>query len=148
MVAAGGGVARSLVPDELAEFSGDDLWVLLYPSDVALVGKKELVARARAAVAMRLAFAEVYMTSAKESEQIEDRLARLSGAHHVSPTDFRPRGRPAGQPGGAVRRMADALPASPPGGAAAPAGPRVTRAFVVGRIRRGRPIEPTVAAVQ
>ncbi len=90
VVAAGGGVARSLVPDELAEFSGDDLWILLYPSDVALVGKKELVARARAAVAVRLTFADVYMTSAKESEQIEDRLARLSGAHHLSATDLRP----------------------------------------------------------
>ena len=89
VVAVGGGVARDLVPDELTEFSGDDLWVLLYPSDVAMVGKKELVARARAAIAMRLAFAEVYMTSAKESEQIEDRLVHLSGASHVSPTDFR-----------------------------------------------------------
>ena len=89
IVAVGGGVARHLVPDELAEFSSDDLWVLLYPSDVAMVGKKELVARARAAIAMRLAFAEVYMTSAKESEQIEDRLVDLSGASHVSATDFR-----------------------------------------------------------
>lgn len=90
IVAVGGGVARHLVPDELAEFTSDDLWILLYPSDVALVGKKELVARARAAIAVRLTFAEVYMTSAKESEQIEDRLARLAGAGHVSATDFRP----------------------------------------------------------
>ena len=91
IVAAGGGVARHLVPDELAEFrSRDDLWILLYPSDVALVGQKALVARARAAIAMRLTFAEVYLTSAKESEQIEDRLADLSESHHLSAADFRP----------------------------------------------------------
>jgi hypothetical protein len=90
IVAVGGGVARNLVPDELAEFrSGDDLWILLYPSDVALVGQKELVARARAAIAMRLTFADVYLTSAKESEQVEDHLANLSEAPQVSATDFR-----------------------------------------------------------
>ena len=57
---------------------------------MALLGRKDLVSQPWAAVARRLTFAEAYLTSAKESEQIEDRLADISRQPMVSASDFRP----------------------------------------------------------
>jgi hypothetical protein len=45
-----------------------------------MVGTKEGVARARAAVASRLTDTEAYMTAAKEAQQIEDVLRNLHAA--------------------------------------------------------------------
>lgn len=78
LAAVGGQAVRRLVPDRLVGFEMDDLGVLVYPSDVAIVGQQDLVARARAAVARRLTFADAYLTTGKESEQIEDRLREIS----------------------------------------------------------------------
>jgi hypothetical protein len=86
----GGAAVRSLIPDELVEFDADDLGVLVYPSDVAILGRQELVARARAAVSRRLAFADAYLTTAKESEQVEDRLSEIFRRPSVSAGDFKP----------------------------------------------------------
>lgn len=81
--------ARSL-PDALVAFEGDDLHVLVYPSDVALVGRADRVAAARSAVARRLTFADAYLTTAQESEQIEDRIRELARRPFVQATDFQP----------------------------------------------------------
>src|SRR4029077_20889017 len=54
----GGPTVARLTPDELVEFDVDDLNVLVYPFDVALLGREELVTRARAAIARRLAVAD------------------------------------------------------------------------------------------
>ncbi len=84
----GGDRAEDLVPDRLQGFKADGLEALVYPSDVALTGKSELVANARAAVARGLTYADAYLTTAKESEQIEDRLRELSTHHPVRSADF------------------------------------------------------------
>ena len=74
---AGGGI-RAFVPDRLTLLVAPDLEVSLYPSDIAIAGKKLAVARARAAIASRLTASTVYLTSTKESQIIEDRLTALA----------------------------------------------------------------------
>ena len=85
---AGGTGVGGLVPDDLAMMSTHDLEILVYPSDVSILGKPETVARARAAVASRLPFTAAYLTAGKEGQRIEDRLAaiaaRLEPVRHVS----------------------------------------------------------------
>ena len=86
---AGRGV-NGLVPDELVGFKADELGILVYPSDVALLGREDLVVRARDAVARSLTFADAYLTAGKETEQVEDRLRELSQRKMVHPADFKP----------------------------------------------------------
>ena len=86
---AGRGV-NGLVPDELVGFKADELGILVYPSDVALLGREDLVARARDAVARSLTFADAYLTAGKETEQVEDRLRELSERTTIHPADFKP----------------------------------------------------------
>jgi hypothetical protein len=90
LASVGGERVRRLVPRELVEFEGDGLGVLVYPSDVALLGRAELVAAARAAIARRLAFEDAYLTSTMESQQIEDRLREIARKPHVGAKDFQP----------------------------------------------------------
>ena len=52
---------------------------MIHPSDVAMVGDKESVARARAAIADRLTKTEAYLTVAEEAQEIEDELRRMRG---------------------------------------------------------------------
>jgi hypothetical protein len=84
LAAVGGQVVKGLIPDDLAELQHEDLRILVYPFDVALLGRRELVAPARAAIARRLAVADAYLTPAKESEDVEDRLAEISRKAQVS----------------------------------------------------------------
>ena len=70
--------ARRLVPDRLFVLKNKRLEVTLHPSDIAISGKREDVARARAAIATRVTFTAAYMTSAKESQQVEDVLLAIS----------------------------------------------------------------------
>ncbi len=84
------GARSDAMPDRLVQFSADDLNVVLSPSSVLIVGKSDLVARARAAVGRRLAFVEAYLTTAKESEDLEDRLKVISHHRRVAASDFRP----------------------------------------------------------
>ncbi len=85
--AGGTGVSR-LVPDELAMMAAEDIEVLVYPSDVSILGKPQSLARARAAMASRLPFTRAYLTASKEGQDIEDRLAAIAGriesVRHVS----------------------------------------------------------------
>ena len=90
LMAVGGGSAHRDLPDELVEFDAEELNVILYPSDVLILGRQASVGRARAAIARRLAFADAYLTTAEESEQIEDRLVGIAHQDHVSAADFRP----------------------------------------------------------
>ena len=87
--AVGGSGVRALVPDELAELKRPDLEVLVYPSDLALLGAKTSVARGRAAIAARLTFTEAYLTSSKESQDIEDRLLTLARSGSPTGEQFR-----------------------------------------------------------
>ncbi|MDQ3554135.1 MAG: hypothetical protein M3395_06985 [Chloroflexota bacterium] len=85
---AGGTGVGGLVPDDLVMLSAHDLEILVYPSDVSILGKPETVARGRAAIASRLPFTAAYLTAGKEGQRIEDRLAaiagRLESVRHVS----------------------------------------------------------------
>ena len=75
----GGESVRRLVPDQLVMLKAPSLEVTIHPSDVAIVGAKESVARARAAVADRLTKTEAYLTVAEEAQKIEDELRDLRG---------------------------------------------------------------------
>jgi len=66
----------ALVPDRLMQLVGPGLEILVYPSDVAISGTRDNVARARAAIAARLTDAPAYMTSTAEAQRFEDDLAR------------------------------------------------------------------------
>jgi hypothetical protein len=80
LAAVGGASVAALVPDELVSLEGEGISVLVYPSDIALLGEKGVVARARAAVVARLTLTEAYLTAAEETEKVEDRLAQLGKA--------------------------------------------------------------------
>jgi hypothetical protein len=90
LAAVGGDAVKDVMPTEFVALETDGLGIVVYPSDVALLGREDLVAAARAAVARRLTFAEAYLTSAQESQQIEDRLAEIARKPTVVAADFRP----------------------------------------------------------
>ena len=75
----GGESVRRLVPERLVMLKAKTLEVMIHPSDVAMVGDKESVARARAAIADRLTKTEAYLTVAEEAQEIEDELRRMRG---------------------------------------------------------------------
>lgn len=90
LAAAGGVVSRGDLPKRLLTLRGDGLEVLIYPSAVTFHGRTEAVAAARAAVARQLAFAEVYLTTAKEAEEVEDWLRELFRRPFAQASDFEP----------------------------------------------------------
>jgi hypothetical protein len=87
---AGGPTVADRIPDRLVELTSGDLGILVYPSDIALLGPKDLVSPARAAVARSLDSEHTYLTAAMEAEQIEDRLAELGRKPALSSADFAP----------------------------------------------------------
>jgi hypothetical protein len=68
-----------LVPDRLMLLVGDELEVLVYPSDVAISGTKVATARARAAISSTLTRAPAYMTTTAEAQRIEDAILDAAG---------------------------------------------------------------------
>jgi hypothetical protein len=84
LATVGGESVRRLVPDRLVMLKAPSLEVTIHPSDVAVAGAKDAVARARAAIADRLTKTEAYLTIAEEAQEIEDELRRLRG---IDPTD-------------------------------------------------------------
>jgi len=69
----------ALVPDRLMVLKGQDLDILIYPSDIAISGSKDRLARARAAIASKLTTSPAYLTTSAEAERLEDRIAALAG---------------------------------------------------------------------
>jgi len=78
LAAVGGSSVRRLVPDRLFVLKNKRLEVTLHPSDLAISGKREDAARARAAIATRVTFTAAYMTTAEESQQVEDVLLAIA----------------------------------------------------------------------
>ena len=78
--AVAGKALGGLVPDRLMLLKSRSLDVLVYPSDVALSGTRESVARARAAIASQLTDSPAYMTASAESERIEDEIRDVAAA--------------------------------------------------------------------
>jgi hypothetical protein len=80
-----GAHVRSLLPDRLVQLKGEDVEILIYPSDVAISGTAATVTRVQAAVASRLTTAEAWMTMSEEGQRIEDLLAHLAKAAPAEP---------------------------------------------------------------
>ncbi len=78
LAAIAGSHVKGLLPDQLVRLVGRDLEVLIYPSDVAIAGRKLMVARVQAALASRLTTAEAWLTASAEGQRIEDRLSDLA----------------------------------------------------------------------
>jgi hypothetical protein len=78
LAAVGGASVRRLVPQRLLVLKNRQLEVTIYPSDVAMAGTREQVARSRAAIASTLTFTAAYQTTTKEAQEIEDRLEVLA----------------------------------------------------------------------
>jgi hypothetical protein len=74
----GGPSVRALVPDQLVVLHSRSLEITIHPTDVAISGEKELVARGRAAIASRLAFTAAHLTTAREAQGIEDSLREIA----------------------------------------------------------------------
>ena len=81
---AGAGM-KGLVADRPVRLVGHDLEVGLYPSDIAIGGKKDVVARARAAIATRLTTTAASMTTSAEAQEIEAMLARVARRSSSTP---------------------------------------------------------------
>ncbi len=90
LAAVAGPGSRSLVPDRLIQLDGQDLDILIYPMDLLISGKPDLVNRARAAMASRLTTSSAHLTVSAEAQAVEDRLTALARPP-VDDPDRRPR---------------------------------------------------------
>ena len=88
LAVTGGSSVEALVPDRLLVLRGRDIEVTLHPTDVAISGKRAEAARARAAIATRLAYTRAYLTASEEAQRVEDRLLAVA----TGPPDEVPRG--------------------------------------------------------
>jgi hypothetical protein len=78
-----------LVPDRLQLLVGENLEVLVYPSDLAISGGRDRVAMARAAIASELTEAPAYLTTSAEAQTFEDDLELLGpGAARTRPAEL------------------------------------------------------------
>lgn len=73
-----GSSLRGLVPERLVRLVGQDVEVLIYPSDVAVAGRAKVASRVQAAVASRLTTAHAWLTMTAQGQAIENSLARLA----------------------------------------------------------------------
>jgi hypothetical protein len=77
LAAVAGRRAATLIPDQMIQLVGPDLSILIYPMDLLISGKPELVNRARAAMASRLTTTEAHLTVSAEAQAVEDRLTTM-----------------------------------------------------------------------
>ncbi len=77
LAAVGGSNSSALVPDHMVQLHGPELDILIYPMDLLISGKPELVARARAAMASRLTTSAAHLTVSAEAQAVEDRITTL-----------------------------------------------------------------------
>ena len=76
----GGRESQSLVPERMIQLHGPGIDILIYPMDILISGKPDLVARARAAMASRLTTSAAHLTVSAEAQAVEDRLAAIGRA--------------------------------------------------------------------
>jgi hypothetical protein len=76
----------ALVPDRLMLLRGPDIEILVYPSDIAISGRKGALARGRAAIAAKLTASPAYLTTSAESERVEDAIRELVDDARRNPT--------------------------------------------------------------
>ena len=89
LVAAVSGRPHDEAAEELCAFRGDGVDIVLYPSEALILGEPAAASRAKAAIARRLTFSDVYLTTGETSEEIEDRLREISHRRNVTAADFR-----------------------------------------------------------
>ena len=78
-----------LIPDRLQLLVGENLEILVYPSDLAISGSRDNVARARAAIVTELTEAPAYMTTSAEAQKFEDEMEKLGpGAAETQPANL------------------------------------------------------------
>ncbi|MEJ7749559.1 MAG: hypothetical protein WKF56_09670, partial [Candidatus Limnocylindrales bacterium] len=85
LASVAGSGAASLVPERLIQLDGKDLDILIYPMDLLISGKPEVVNRARAAMASRLTTSAAHLTIASEAQEVEDRLMALAQPKAATP---------------------------------------------------------------
>jgi hypothetical protein len=78
IAAVGGRSSSALVPERMLQLRGTDIDILIYPMDLLISGKPELLARARAAMASRLTTTAAHLTVSAEAQAVEDRLTALA----------------------------------------------------------------------
>lgn len=91
LAAVAGPGSKSLVPERLIQLDGQDLDILIYPMDLLMSGKPELVNRARAAMASRLTSSAAHMTVSAEAQAVEDRLTALARPRDDDDPERKPR---------------------------------------------------------
>jgi hypothetical protein len=74
LTALAGKGTGNLVADNLTMLKRHDLEIILHPSDLAVTGEKQMVARAQAVTVEQLAFTPAYMTWTQEGNELEDQL--------------------------------------------------------------------------
>ena len=89
LVAAVSGRPHDEAAEELCAFRGDGVDIVLYPSEALILGEPAAASRAKAAIARRLTFSDVYLTTGEASEEIEDRLREIAHRRNVTAADFR-----------------------------------------------------------
>ncbi|MEO5883951.1 MAG: hypothetical protein ABIQ58_00335, partial [Candidatus Limnocylindrales bacterium] len=78
LAAVAGSGSSGLVPDRMIQLDGKDIDILIYPMDLLISGKPDLVNRARAAMASRLTTSAAHLTVSAEAQAVEDRLMALA----------------------------------------------------------------------
>ena len=68
-----------LVPEHLWRLVRPGLDILVHPSDILVAGTREQVARARAAIAIRLTWAPAYLTTSPDGQRLEDAMTSIAG---------------------------------------------------------------------
>ena len=74
----------AVVRGEPGRMLDDELEVMSYATNVAILGPERTAHRARAAIERRLAFHDAYLTWSPESQELEEVLFELRGSHAPS----------------------------------------------------------------
>jgi hypothetical protein len=67
---------------------GDDLRVIVYATNVGILGREDEAHRARAAIEKELAFTQAFLTWSADSQAFEEQLRRLYRAHREDGSGF------------------------------------------------------------
>lgn len=72
-----GSAVENLAAENLTNLKAPSVEILLHPSDMVISGKELEVARARGILTEHLTFTRAYLTSQKESNELEDKLREI-----------------------------------------------------------------------
>jgi hypothetical protein len=81
------GSTEDLVAKELTTLRGENIEVLLHPSDLVISGREKDVLRARAIISEHMTFTKGYLTWSKEANEMEDRITSI--VKEITPSSAR-----------------------------------------------------------